>query len=119
MLVSLTATFIQRHPVAALLAATALQTTGFLILFVAGMIDSHELRMAAFIIAVIGALLAAAVMIFLAVTRSARSAALGAALFVCAAAFEVSFALWSGTPRWIGLLIIAVAVPLILLNRNL
>ena len=119
MLASLTATFIQRHPVAALLAATALQIAGFLILFVAGVIDSDGLRMAAFAIAVIGALLAAAVMIFLAVTRSARSAALGAALFVCGAAFEVSFALWSGTPHWIGFIIIAVAVPVILLNRNL
>jgi hypothetical protein len=111
MLASLTATFVQRHPVAALLAAPAL--------FVAGVLDSDGLRLAAFAIAVIGALLAAAVMIFLAVTRSARSAALGAALFVCGAAFEASFALWSGTPRWIGLLIIAVAVPVILLNRNL
>jgi hypothetical protein len=119
MLATVTATFIQRHPVAALLAAIALQIAGLLILFLAGVIDSDRLRMAAFAIAVIGALLAAAVMLFLAVTRSARSAALGGALFVGAAAFEVSFALWSGTPEWIGLLIIAVAVPVILLNHNL
>jgi hypothetical protein len=102
MLASLTATFIQRHPVAAILAATVLQIAGFLILFVAGVIDSDGLRMAALAIAVIGALLAAGVMIFLAVTGSAHSAALGAALFVSGAAFEVSFALWSGTPHWIG-----------------
>jgi hypothetical protein len=96
-----------------------LQIAGFLILFVAGVIDSHGLCIAAFVMAVIGALLAAAVMIFLAGTRSARSAALGAAVFVCGAAFELSFALWSGTPRWIALLIIVLAAPLILLNRNL
>jgi hypothetical protein len=119
MLATLTTTLIQRHPVAALLAASALQVVGLLILFLAGVIDSHGLRIAAFAIAVIGALFAAAVMLFLAVTRSARSAALGAALFVGSAAFELSLALWSGTPEWIGLLIIAVAVPVILLNRNL
>jgi len=76
MLASLTATFIQRHRVGAILAATVLQIAGFLVLFVAGVIDSDGLRIAAFAIAVIGALLAAAVMIFLAVARSARSAAL-------------------------------------------
>jgi len=119
MLASLTATFIQRHRVGAILAATVLQIAGFLVLFVAGVIDSDGLRIAAFAIAVIGALLAAAVMIFLAVARSARSAALGAALFISGAAFEVSFALRSGTPHWIGFIIIAVAVPVVLLNRNL
>src|SRR5207247_11208637 len=119
MLASLTAMFVQRHPVAALLAVTALQIAGFLILFVAGAIDSDGLHMVAFAIAVIGALLAAAVMMFLAVTRSARSAALGAALFVCGAAFDLSVALWPSTRPWICLLIIAVAVPVIVLNRNL
>jgi len=85
-----TAAFIRQHPIVALLAAAAVQIAGFVVLLAAALTGSHGLRMGAFTIGVIGASVAAAVMIFLARTRSARSArsaVLGASLFVASAGF--------------------------------
>ncbi len=112
--------FIRQHPIAALWAATALQIAGVLILFVAGIVGSHGLRIGAFTIAVIGALLGAAVLVFLARTRGpAWLCMFGAVVFVGGAAFEVSFALLPGTPHWIGFLVIAAAAVVIPFIRDL